>query len=111
MKRARKEDKRPVKRSAITEEGRENELIAMAYDLAAERIRDGTASSAEIVHFLKLGSTKDRLEKEILACQKELIAAKTEALKYEKEREINFKEVIEAFKSYGGRANYAADEE
>lgn len=110
MKRARKEGKSTIKRSATTEDGRENELIAMAYDLAAERIRDGTASSAEIVHFLKLGSTKDRLEKEILACQKELIAAKTEALRYEKEREINFKEVMEVFKSYGGRASYTEDE-
>ena len=49
---------------AFTPEGRENQLISFAYDLVEKRLREGTATAQETVHFLKMGSTKSRLEKE-----------------------------------------------
>ena len=67
-------------RPALTPEARENQLIYLATELAEQQLRDGTASSQVITHYLKLGSTKERIEKEILLKQKELISAKTEAL-------------------------------
>ena len=67
-------------RPALTPEARENQLISLAVDLAEQQLREGTASSQVITHYLKLGSTKERIEKEILEKQKELISAKTEAL-------------------------------
>ncbi len=74
----------------------------MAYNACEERILNGTASSQEIVHFLKLGSTKDRIEKEILERQKELITAKTEALKSAKHIEELYENAIKAMRLYGG---------
>ena len=99
-----KETNRPAKskprRKAMTVEGREDQLIAAAMDLAEEQILNGTASSQIITHFLKLGSTKERLEKEILAEQKKLVIAKTDALESSKHMEEMYAEAIEAMKSY-----------
>lgn len=64
-------------RPALTPEARENQMISLAVDLAEKQLMEGTASSQVITHYLKLGSTKERIEKEILEKQKELIDAKT----------------------------------
>lgn len=89
-------------RPAITPEARENQMIALAMDLVEQRLRDGTASSQETTHFLKLATTKSRLENEMMAKQSELISAKTESIHAEKERENLFKEAIAAMKRYSG---------
>ena len=98
-----KTDEKPRKRRPATSpEERENQLIAMAYDAAEERILNRTASSQEIVHFLRLGSSKERVEKEILERQKELITAKTEALKAAKHLEEVYENAINAMRLYSG---------
>ena len=76
--------KRPPAR---TPEARENQMIMYAIDLAEQQLRDGTASSQVITHYLKLGSTKERLEKENLARDIELKRAKTEAIQASKDVE------------------------
>lgn len=98
------------RRAASTPEGRENQLIALAYDAAEERIRNGTASSAEIVHFLKLGSSKERLEQEDKRKDIELKIAKTEALQSMKHSEELFTNAIEAMKQYSGHGNEQQEE-
>lgn len=90
----------PKSRPADTPEARESQLISLAMDLAEQHLRDGTATSQEITHFLKLGSSKERTEKEILELQKDLIAAKTEALRSQRRSEELFAAAIAAFKSY-----------
>lgn len=85
-----------------TPEERENQLIALAIDRAEEQLRNGTASSQVITHFLKLGSTKERLEKDILEKQKELIEAKTENLKTAKRVEELYADALKAMRSYRG---------
>ena len=87
---------------ATTPEARENQLIAMAYDLVERRIREGTASSQEVTHFLKRGSTKERVEKEILEKQKDLITAKTESIQSVKRMEELYKDAMKAFSTYSG---------
>lgn len=89
-------------RPSSTIEGRENQLIALAVDLAEKQLREGTASSQVITHYLKLGSTKERIEKDILEKQKELITAKTEALKSQKKVEEIYEAALNAMKTYGG---------
>lgn len=89
-------------RPAFTPEARENQLVALAMDRAEERLLDGTASNQLVVHFLKLGSTKEKLEKEIMEKQKELLTAKTEALESQKRVEELYAEALEAMKRYGG---------
>lgn len=87
---------------ALTPEARENQMIALAVNLAEQQLRDGTASSQVITHFLKLGSTKERIEKEIMEKQKELITAKTENLKAAKRIEELYSQAIHAMRSYNG---------
>lgn len=89
-------------RPARTSEARENQLISLAIDLAEQQLIDGTASSQVITHYLKLGSTKEKIEKEILEKQKELIAAKTESLQSAKRVEELYERAMSAMKSYRG---------
>lgn len=89
-------------RPALTPEARENQLIYLATDLAEQQLRDGTASSQVITHYLKLGTTKERIEKEILEKQKELITAKTEALQSAKRIEELYANAISAMRKYSG---------
>ena len=97
-------------RPAITPEARENQLISLATDLAEQQLRDGTASSQVITHYLKLGTTKERIEREILEKQKELITAKTEALQSAKRVEELYSNAIKAMRRYSGRGSDEEDE-
>lgn len=89
-------------RPARSPEARENQMISLAIDLAEKQLMEGTASSQVITHFLKLGSTKEKIEKEILEKQKELIAAKTESLQSTKRMEEMYAEAMSAIKNYRG---------
>ena len=89
-------------RPALTQEARENQLIYLATELAEKQLKEGTASSQVITHYLKLGSTKEKIEKEILEKQKELISAKTESLKSAKHIEELYANAIKAMQHYSG---------
>jgi len=78
--------------------------------LAEKQLSEGTASSQVIAHFLKLGSTKERIEKEILESQKELIVAKTEAMKSAKRVEELYSNALNAMKSYSGKSGDEFDD-
>ena len=92
-------------RPALTPEARENQMISLAVDLAEQQLRDGTASSQVITHYLKLGSTKERIEKEILEKQKELIEAKTQSLQSAKRIEELYTNALDAMRKYSGRGS------
>lgn len=94
----------PIKKSrpALTPEARENQLIALAVDLAEKQLIEGTASSQVICHYLKLGSTKEKIEKEILEKQKVLIDAKTESLQSSRRVEELYQNALNAMKNYSG---------
>ena len=98
-------------RPATTPEARENQLIALAVDLAEKQLIEGTASSQVITHYLKLGSTKERIEREILEKQKALIEAKTENLQSAKRIEELYTNAINAMKNYSGQNESSEDEE
>ena len=92
-------------RPALSPEARENQLISLAVDLAEQQLRDGTASSQVITHYLKLGSTKERIEKEILEKQKELIEAKTQSLQSAQRIEELYKNALDAMRNYSGQGD------
>ncbi len=94
--------KKPHGRPATNPEDRENQLIALAINAAEKQLREGPASSQVITHFLKLGSTKERLEKEILEKQKELITAKTDAINSAKRIEELYTNALTAMRRYSG---------
>lgn len=89
-------------RPALTPEARENQMIALAIDLAEKQLQEGTASSQVITHYLKLGSSKEKVEKEILEEQKKLIVAKTEALESAKRIEDLYSKALDAMRDYSG---------
>lgn len=87
---------------ATTPESRENQLIALAYDLVEQRLLDGTASASETTAILKLGTQRERLEREKLQAEVKLTNAKSEAVESAKRFEEMMKEAMEAFKDYSG---------
>lgn len=89
-------------RPALTPEARQNQLISLAIDLVEKRLIEGTASSQETTHFLKLASTKVHLEEQILEKQKDLIEAKTKSLQSTERIEELYKEATSAFRRYSG---------
>ena len=89
-------------RPALSPEARENQLVSLAIDLAEQQLLAGTASAQVITHYLKLGSTKDRIEKEILEKQKDLIVAKTESIQSAKRVEELYLNALNAMRSYTG---------
>lgn len=92
-------------RPALTPEARENQLISLAVDLAEEQIRNGTASSQVITHYLKLGSTKEKLERERLIEENKLLRAKTKALEDQGELKELYAEAIKAIRNYSGNGD------
>lgn len=87
---------------AKTVEARENQLISKAVDLAEKQLEAGTASAQVIVHYLKLGTTREKLEKEKLSKENQLLAARTEALQSAKRIEELYAQALNAMRSYGG---------
>lgn len=105
------ENTRPKRRPAITPEVRESQMIALAMDLVEERLRNGTATSQETTHFLKLGSEKEKLELEKLKKENELLKAKTEAIQSAKRVEELYSDALKAFTSYKSTEDNSDEQE
>lgn len=103
-------DKSKKMRAALTPEARENQLIYLATDLAEQQLRDGTASSQVITHYLKLGTMKERLERDILEENKKLLAAKTKALADASDMKELYAKAIAAMRRYNGDGGTNEDE-
>lgn len=106
MDKSKPERRRPP---AKTPEARENQLVNLAVDLAEKQLLAGTASSQVMTHYLKLGSTKERIEKEILQEQKTLLIAKTDAMHSAKKVEELYQNALDAMRAYSGAGNNADD--
>ncbi len=89
-------------RPALTPEARENQLISLAIDLAEKQLVEGTASSQVITHYLKLGSSKEKLEQEMLEKRKDLLEAQTQSLKSVQKIEELYENALNAMRNYSG---------
>mgnify|MGYP007012595742 CR=1 FL=1 len=109
MPRPKKQEPTPLKQRPqsppMTQEARETQLISLAMDLAEQRLRDGTASAQEITYYLRLGSQRDRLEREMLEEKNKLLNAKTEMIKSAERTEQLYAEAIKAFRIYEGEGD------
>ena len=85
---------------ATTPDGRENQMIAMAFDLAEKQLRDGTASAPTINHFLKLGSSRERLEKAKIVADTEVAKKKIEVMASAEQTEKLLNAAVEAMRGY-----------
>lgn len=94
--------KKPRRPPAATPEARENQLISLAMDTAERQMREGTASSQVVTHYLKLGSTSERLAQERMLREIDLMEKKAEAMESAKRIEALYDEAIAAMRSYGG---------
>lgn len=90
-------------RPALSPEARDSQMISLAYDLVEQRILDGTATSQETVHFLRLGSQKARQELEMMELEKEKLKAQISQIKSSEVTEKLYAEAIRAFGIYSGQ--------
>ena len=98
-------DSTPMSRPAITPDARDNQLMALATDLAEKQLREGTASSQVITHYLKMATREKKLELERMALENELTKAKTEAIKSAERVEALYADAINAMKRYQGQGD------
>ncbi len=88
---------------AKTPEEQENRMINYAMDLAEKQLREGTASSQVITHFLKAASARERLEREKLELENQLTKAKTEVLQSQQRIEELYSQALNAMRVYSGQ--------
>jgi hypothetical protein len=96
---------------ARTPEAREAQLASLAYDVVETRIRKGTASSQELVHFLKVGSTREKQELQKLKQETLLVEAKVKDLANVEEMKKLYVEAMDAMRGYAGQDNGEADDQ
>ena len=95
----------PKLRPALNPDARESQMIALAMDLVEQRLRDGTASSQETTHFLKLASPKNKLEQERIRLENKHLEAKTKALADAEEIKVLYEDAIKAMRRYAGHGD------
>lgn len=92
-------------RPPLSPEANESQMISLAMDLVRQRLIDGTASSQETTHFLKLATNKAQLENKLLEAQTEMAIAKKEALQSQKRMDELYANAIQAMKKYSGQGD------
>lgn len=95
---------RPIRPPASTPAVRENQMISLAVDLAEKQLADGTATTPIIVHYLKMATERERLEREKLMRENELLEMKAEAYASNKRMEVVYEKALEAMKEYSGNS-------
>lgn len=105
------ETSRSRRRPATTPDGRESQMISLAERLAEQQLRDGTASSQVITHYLKLGSSREQLEQQRLAGEVEVQKAKIESMASTQRLEAMYTKAMDAFRGYQGRSAEDPDED
>lgn len=98
-----KESERPQRPPSPTFEGRENQLVELAVKEAERQMREGVASAQVLSHYLKLGSTREKLEQDRLRSENELLKARVEALQQQGRLEELTANALKAFRSYSGQ--------
>lgn len=95
---------RPM-RPALTPEGREAQMISLAMDLVEQRLRDGTATSQETTHFLRLATRQSDMERKLMEKELELKEAKTQQIKSQARIEELYTNALDAMRRYSGHSN------
>jgi hypothetical protein len=98
-------------RPPVSLEAQENLMISLAVQCAEKQLRDGTASSQVITHYLKLGSSEERIKRRILEKEEALIEAKTKNLNSNSEAKELYNKALVAFKKYSGAGDDGDEDE
>lgn len=94
--------KKRTSEPAMDPDSRDKQLANLAYKLAEQQLKDGTASPSVIGHFLKIASKRETLEQDILEKQRVLIEAKATSINKDRDAEELAKAAIAAMESYRG---------
>ena len=106
------EDSPSRSRPASTPDDRETQMIELADALAERQLREGTASSQVLTHYLKLGSSRERKEQAMIQANLELAMAKVEQISNQAQLQDMFAEAIRAMTMYqGGNSPVPIEEE
>ena len=100
---------RRARRPARTPEGREQQLITAAVDLAEKQLREGSASAQVITHFLKLASTREALEQERIKNENLVLSAKVEQMQSARRMEDMYESALNAMRRYSGQIEESYD--
>ncbi len=100
----------PKMRPALTPEARENQMIALAMDLVEERLRNGTASSQETTHFLKLATRSEKINQQLAEKDLELKEAKRQAIQSQARIEELYANALKAMQRYSGHEDDEIDD-
>lgn len=107
---SRRRDSSARRPPARTPDERENQLVLLATDLAEKQMREGTATAQVITHYLKLGSSRERLEQEKISHEIELLGTKQEMMESAKRVEELYASALQAMRSYAGQVDEEDDE-
>lgn len=100
----------PRRRSpARTPEERESLLISKSLDLIERQIDDGTASSQILSIYAKYGSERERLERQRLAAENEVLRKKVETMQDALDMKNLMQEALAKFKGYSGDRDLVED--
>ena len=99
------------RRPAMDPDARELQMVSLAYDLVERRLIEGTASAQETVHFLKIGSRRENIEREILEKQRDLTVAKADHIKSQQHSDEMYAKALSAFKRYSGSSSNDEDDD
>lgn len=90
------------RRPAETPTDREQQMINYADELAERQLREGTASAQVITHYLKLGTSRERLEQEKIANENLRLQAQVAQIQSQQRTDELMAEVLAAMKIYTG---------
>jgi hypothetical protein len=102
---------KPRRAPATTPEARENQMISLAVDLAEQQLAEGTASAQVLSHYLRLGSTREKLEQERLSQENDLLRAKVDAMASAKRVEELYESALNAMRTYAGQPMIEVDDD
>lgn len=104
-------DDQKLMRPAETPQGRENQLITLATDLVERRLRDGSATSQEVCHFLKMASPREQMERQKMEYEAQLLQARTENMANSERFGELAEKALKAFKQYAGQSDDEDDDD
>lgn len=86
-------------------------MISLAVELAEKQLAAGTASAQVITHYIKLGSSREKLEQERLRHENQVLVAKADQMASAKRTEEMYKDALLAMRAYSGNETAQDDGE
>ena len=96
---------------AMSPEDQEDQLVTLAVDLAMRRLKEGTASNQLVAEIIKMGTQKERLAREKLQRENDMLKVKTEAIEASKRNSELYADAIKAFRQYSGHVSFDDEDE